>query len=362
MVVRLNFPEAKSTTTLSFTYGLYRSNIGQMASPRRNEQAAMRSFMCMRWRNSLPGRIARLLGQSRPAARAGLGAGMVAAAMLLFLAADGLLGQADPHPAFQTVSIKQNASAWNDRFEHSMGVAYRTGGRLVTQDASLLLLIQFTYGNHENHALPLLASQVIGGPPWMNSIGYDIEAKPASAADPARMWRMTQTLLADRFKLALHRETRELPVYVLRAAKGSMRLPAAKDVECVSFPPGTPPQPVPGKVDCGYVAGPGGRAGGLLEGSKVHMADLIRELGFVMERPVLDRTGFRNDFDLKLSFAADEATEGLRDWLARRQSETNNKPNIFAALEQQLGLKLTADKAPVEVLVVDHAEKPELGF
>ena len=65
---------------------------------------------------------------------------------------------------------------------------------------------------------------------------------------------MLQTLLADRFKLALHRETRELPVYDLTAKKSGFKLPAPKEADCVSFPPGTTPQHVPGKVDCGYVA------------------------------------------------------------------------------------------------------------
>jgi uncharacterized protein (TIGR03435 family) len=93
------------------------------------------------------------------------------------------------------------------------------------------------------------------------------------------------------------------------------------------------------------------------------MADLIRELAFVLDRPVLDKSEFTGEFDLKLSFAADDATVGLRglgrsgDESGTRLPTDRNPPNIFAALEEQLGLKLVSAKAPVEVLVIDHAER-----
>ena len=92
----------------------------------------------------------------------------------------------------------------------------------------------------------------MGGPAWINSDGYDIEAKPEVNTDQKQAWLMLQTLLADRFKLTLHRETRELPVYNLTAKKSGLKLPAAKEVSCVSFPPGTTPQHMPGTSDCGY--------------------------------------------------------------------------------------------------------------
>ena len=170
---------------------------------------------------------------------------------------------------------------------------------------------------------------------------------------------MWQTLLADRFKLRLHRETRELPIYDLTAVQSGPKLPAAKDVSCVSFPPGTPPRPIPGKVDCGYVSGPfaGHTAGPLhIKGSKVHMADLIRELALILDRPVLDKTGFTGEFDLNLSFTPDEALMGFPAF--SRVPTDPNLPNIFGAMEEQLGLKLVPAKGPVEVLVIDQAERP----
>jgi uncharacterized protein (TIGR03435 family) len=314
---------------------------------------------------SLAARIARLLGQSRPAVRTGLGPGVLAVAILLVAAAYGLFGQSDAHPAFQVASIKRNTSNWSEPTQHPMGVGYRPGGRLTATNASLKLLIQFAYAVHDSpHSLPLMASQVVGGPTWIDSPGYDIEAKPEGNTDPKRTWLMLQTLLADRFKLALHRETRELPVYALTAAKNGFKLPAPKEVSCVSFPPGTPPRYVPGKVDCGYVPLLQESTGLRMEGSKVHMADLIRELALVLDRPVLDRTEFTGEFDLNLSFTPDEALMGLPgfggpgDPGGSRIETDPNLPNVFAALEEQLGLKLVPAKGPVEVLVIDHAERP----
>jgi uncharacterized protein (TIGR03435 family) len=309
---------------------------------------------------SLSDRIARLLGQSRPDVRTGVGPGVLAVAILLLSAAYGMFGQSDAHPAFQTVSLKPNASDWKERAEHAMGVGYQAGGRLVANNASLLLLVRFAYADHGSpHSRPLLASQVVGGPAWMDSNGYDIEAKPGAGTDPQQGWLMLQTLLADRFKLALHRETRELPIYQLTVGQSGPKLPAAQEAGCVSFPPGTPPRQVPGKVDCGYVSGPfSSYAPSLLhiKGRKVHVADLTRELAAVLDRAVLDKTGFTGEFDLDLSFTRDSSLLGFPPGYGGPADP--NLPNIFAALEQQLGLKLAPARGPVEVLVVDRAERP----
>ncbi len=315
---------------------------------------------------SLSCRIARLLGQSRPAVRTGLGPGVLGAAILLVAAAYGLVGPSDAHPAFRTVSIRRT-SDWSEPTHHPMGVGTKPDGGLTAQNASLMLLIQFAFANHDNpmlgHSLPLPASQVVHGPAWINSLRYNIETEPAGYTDPKRMWLTWQTLLADRFKLRLHRETRELPVYDLTAVKSGPKLPAAKEVGCVSFPPGTKPRHVPGKVDCGYVAGPfeGYLPGLHIEGRKVKVADLIRELASILDRPVLDKTEFDGEFDLNLRFTPDEALMGLPGFGGpggTRSATDPNLPNILTALEEQLGLKLVPAKGPVEVLVIDHAERP----
>jgi uncharacterized protein (TIGR03435 family) len=310
---------------------------------------------------SLSDRIARLLGQPRPAVRSGLGPGVFAVAILLMGAAYGLFGQPDEHPAFQVASIKPSPSNSLDPTHQPMGVGYRPGGRLTSVNASLKLLIQFAYADHDSpHWLPLPASRVIGGPAWIDSPGYDIDAKPEGNTDPKHTWMMLETLLADRFKLALHRETRELPVYNLTAVKSGPKLPAAKEASCISFPPGTLPRYVAGKVDCGYVPLLMESGALRMEGSKVHIADLIRALASVLDRPVMDKTGFTGEFDLHLSFTPDDTLLGLPNFgdPGTRPATDPNLPNIFAALEEQLGLKLVAAKGPVEVLVVDHAERP----
>jgi uncharacterized protein (TIGR03435 family) len=261
-------------------------------------------------------------------------------------------------PKFEVASIKRNASVWSDPTRHPMGVRMEPGGRLHAQNAPLMLLIQRAYR--------VQAFQVIGGPAWINTDGYDIEAKPEDNTDRKQMWLMLQTLLADRFKLALHGETRELPIYDLEVAKGGPKLPAPKAATCISRSPGAPPKPSEaGQTDCGYVAGPYGSTGLLrLEGSKVHIADVINKLELVLGRPVLDKTEFTRYFSLNLSFTADEATIGLPgyggpgDPGGTRPPEDSDQPNIFSALKEQLGLKLVSGKGPVEVLVIDHVERP----
>lgn len=309
---------------------------------------------------ALAHRIARLIGHSRPVDRSAFGPGALVIAVLLAATAYGLLGQASDPPSFETISIKRNTSPWSERFDHPMG---------LRNNASLLLLIQFAYASHDNpmsgHVLPLPASQVVGGPGWKDSEGYDIQTRSRTNAGPEMEWRSWQTLLADRFKLRLHREVRELPGYVLSVAQGGLKLPSPMPgVECLSFPPGTPPRHIPGKVDCGYVSGPIGDSGGLrIAGTKIRMEDLRKELALILDAPVFDETGFRGDFDLSLSFGPDETLHGvpaaaLSTAAGSRDSNRANLPNIIAALDAQLGLKLAPARGPVEVLVIDSAERP----
>jgi uncharacterized protein (TIGR03435 family) len=280
---------------------------------------------------------------------------VLATAIVLAAIACGLFGQAGAGPAFTAASIKRNLSKTGDPTQ-TMGAGYRGDGRLTATNLSLRFLVRFAYAGHdEPHWMPLPAPRVVGGPAWIDSERYDIEGTPEGARDPERAWRMLQTLLADRFKLALHRETRELPVYILSAAPGGVKLPAAKNASCVSFPPGTPPHEVPGKVDCGYVPVLRERGGLRMQGSRLHMADLVRELTSVLDRPVSDRTGFKGEFDLELRFAPAEEMAGLPPGFGR--VEGSSLPDIFSALEQ-LGLKLVAAKGPIEVIVIDRAEKP----
>jgi uncharacterized protein (TIGR03435 family) len=313
---------------------------------------------------SLADRIARLLGQSRPAVRTGLGPVVVAIAVLLATAVFGLFGQS-AHPAFEVATIKRNASA-QDAATGRRGVAYKPGGRIIATNAPLRLLIQFAYAAHDSpyqgHSNPLGASQVIGGPAWIDSAGYDIEGKPESNTDQKHAWLMLQTLLADRFRLTLHRETRELPVYNLTAKKSGLKLSPAKDITCLSFLPGTTPQPMPGTSDCGYAPLFLSSTELRIEGRKLHMADLVRDLARALGQPVIDKTGFTGEFDIDLNYTDEDVMKSPGsaapdDAGANRLPAGPNLSIVFAATDQ-LGLKLQPAKGPVEVLVVDHAERP----
>ena len=305
--------------------------------------------------SSLRHRIAHILGQPRAEAGTSVGPVVIAVAALLLGVAYGLLAQSDEHPAFEVASIKPSPMTSVDPTK-PMGVGYRPGGRMTATNASLKMLIQFAYADHDSpHWMPLMASRVTGGPEWIDRSFYNIDAKPAENTSPARAWTMLQTLLADRFHLALRRETRDLPVYELRPSKGGLRLPAPKAVDCISFPPGTPPHAVPGKADCGYVPTLRESGGFHMKGARVHMADFVRELSFILDRPVLDHTGFTKEFDLDLRFTADGIPMALPAGAGPADPDI---PNLFIATEEQLGIKLLPAKGPVEVLVVDRAEKP----
>jgi len=307
---------------------------------------------------SLPDRIARLLGQSRPASQTNSGLGIIVTAILLVMTAFALFGQSDAAPRFEVASVKKNASS--PRF---MAVRPRAGG-LTTENAPLRLLIQNAYG--------VQAFQISEGPAWIQSEGYDIEAKADGKASRAQILLMLRSLLEDRFQLKLHRETKELPVYALTVARSGLKLQPPKEGGCIpADPSGTlpPPSDTPRQRAPGFPCGMPGvmmePSGVRIEGGKVAMPDFIRVLSMVLGRPVLDRTGFAETFDVRLDFTPDEAAAGLPRSAGPGDPESSppaadpaSPPPIFAAIQEQLGLKLESVKGPVEVLVIDHVERP----
>ena len=145
------------------------------------------------------------------------GQSVTALAGLVAAAAHGLLAQSAGAPRFAVATVKRNPSTEVLTMAVPMGVGYRPGGRLVAGNVPVAMLIQRAYS--------VQGFQVVGGPSWINTDGYDIEAKPEGSTDQKQMWLMLQTLLADRFKLAMHRETRDLPVWDLQTVKGGAKLP-----------------------------------------------------------------------------------------------------------------------------------------
>ena len=261
---------------------------------------------------------------------------------VLLLAAG--IAQEAPRPAFQVASVKRTtANPTHQMFRP------QPGGRVIAENAPLQLLIQNAYG--------VQAYQVVGGPAWLTTDGYDIEAKPEGEVGNAEMRLMLQSLLADRFQLAVHRETRERPVYVLAAAKGEFHPPAPKD-DCATAAPGAPP--TPGAFPCGRVGINGAPTGLEMNGRKAPMAEFVRILAMLVGHPVIDHTGYSSEFDIHLTFTPDESLEGLPAPPpgAPPMPSDPSRPTLFGALQEQMGLKLSASKGPVEVLVVDRAERP----
>ena len=303
---------------------------------------------------SLRNRIARLLGRPPQAVRSGLGPGVIAVAALLAVAVYGLAQSADP-PRFAVATIKRNqASPDPNSMGAPMGAGYRPGGRFVAGNAPVAFLIQRSYA--------VQGFQVVGGPAWVNTDGYDIEAKPEGNTDQKRMWLMVQTLLADRFKLAMHRETRDLPVYDLQIVKGGPKLPAPQGGDCAEVMTGFPG---PGQPRVAPPCGPGviGSGTGLtMEGINVSMAAVAKLLSNLVGREVVDKTGFTGRFALHMEFAMDDALAGVANprgpEISSQPPDPNARPSIRNALQEQLGLKLQASTGPVDVFVIDHVERP----
>jgi len=271
-------------------------------------------------------------------------------ALLLLVATSGLFAQTADAPRFAVASIKRDASTEPLSMAAAMGVGYRPGGRLVAHNAPVTMLIQRAYG--------LQSWQIVGGPAWIGAEGYDIEAKPESATDQKQMWLMLQTLLADRFKLATHRETRELPVYELVLAKGGPKVQAPQS-PCSEMT--TPPERGQGRPDPPCSLGVEGTASGLtMQGMSSSMPALAKQLSMLMGREVVDKTGYTGAFSVHMDFAMDDALAGVPNppRVASSEQPADRAPTITTALQDQLGLKLQPAKGPVQVLVIDRVEKP----
>ena len=299
---------------------------------------------------SLAGRIARLLGRSRPVVRTGIGPDVITVAALIAVAAYGLFAQSANPPRCAVASITRDPSTAPVSMASPMGAGYRPGGRFVASNAPVTFLIQRAYA--------VEPFQIAGGPAWAATDGYDIEAKPEGNTDQKQMWLMVQTLLADRFKLVLNKEKRELPVWDLQQLKGGAKLPPPEGRRCSD----SPTAPEPGQPRPAAPCGPGvvGAGTGLnLTGISVTMPELAKLLSALMGREVIDKTGITRRFALHLEFAHDDALAGLPDASGPSISaQVTDRPSIGKALQEQLGLKLEPSKGPVDVLVIVHLERP----
>jgi uncharacterized protein (TIGR03435 family) len=297
-------------------------------------------------------RIARLLGQPSPTPRTHSGPGFAAAAILVVIGSFVVFGQPAAPLKFEVASVKPST-------EQRFKMVRPLPGRL-TADAPVQLLMQNAYA--------VQPFQIAGGPDWVNSEHYQIEAKADGKASRDQILLMLRALLEDRFQLKIHRETRQLPVYALAISKSGPKLTPPQEGSCVTPAPdavpdwaggriappgrGQPPSPRCGSV--GVMVVPDGAR---MQGGKVPMAEFIRMLSMVLGRTVVDKTGFTDLFDLRLDFLPDEITAGLPPPPPDAPNEFKT-PSILSALQEQLGLRLESTKGPVEVIVIDHLERP----
>jgi len=258
-------------------------------------------------------------------------------------------------PSFEVASLKQNTSG-----DSRTRMQTQPGGRLIVTNAKVKALIATAFEMADSPSL--VDVRILGGPEWIGSERYDINAKAntefkPSPDGPAReLLLMIRSLLEERFKLKAHRETRELPIYELVVARADgrltpeMRRPAA---DCdAAIAAGIPPPRQPGEPPpCGMMGGPARMiAGGTT------MQRLAANLTVRLDRIVFDKTGLAGRFAFTLAWTPDQIpTEAPPPGIPPIDP---NGPALFTALQEQLGLKLQPAKGPVEVLVVDSIEHP----
>ena len=233
---------------------------------------------------------------------------------------------ANAAPEFEVATIKlvkePNPGRLQDRAD---------GRRYTTRYTTLRDLLMMAYG--------LDPRQIVGGPEWVKTDEYDIDAVAADGVQAAGNWKvMLQKLLADRFQLTFHHEQREMSVYALMVAKGGSKLKAADPNE-------------QNGSGCAHL--------GVCSFQNDPIEHFARWLQLVMDKPVVDKTGLAGAFDFTLTWTPDESqfgSMGIR--VPPAADNPNAPPGLFTAIQDQLGLKLEPAKIPAEVLVIDHVERP----
>ena len=261
----------------------------------------------------------------------------------------GLAQSAAPRPVCEVASVKPAL-----RCDSGRGGAPPSPGRLNISCTTLRDLVRMAYDSFANGPTPnARRAPIVGGPAWIDSDRYDIAATAAGGASLVQMaGPMLQGLLEDRFKLRLHRETREVPVYLLSVANSGLKSNALKKSTCAA-------QDLIDLVKHGDALPPNicGR-----QMFKMNGPNLIADFsamsveafanGFLssrMDRPVIDQTGLAGQFDFRIEFLPDSAAAEPPDGAG---------PSIFTAVQEQLGLKLSAGRGTIQAIVIDAAERP----
>jgi uncharacterized protein (TIGR03435 family) len=255
-------------------------------------------------------------------------------------------------PAFEVASVKPNRSTDT----RATTVPLQPNGRYTITNASIMLLITFAYQRPEN--------EIVGAPDWARNERFDVDAKADGTPPPVVIFQMLRSLLVDRFKMATHNETRPMPVYLLIAAKSGQLGPQFRrhtdDNGCIDrsqlVPRGIqdPAKPLPTPVCGGWSGAPNL---GRLAGQRIGLDNFAYALSGQLGRPVIERTGLIGPFDLTIEWTPQgrlpPEAQAILD-----ASQNPDRPSIFTAVQEQLGLRLVPDTAPIDVLVIDHVERP----
>jgi uncharacterized protein (TIGR03435 family) len=237
---------------------------------------------------------------------------------------------ADADPSFDVATIKPNPSGGT-----RLQGLYPKGRHMMVVNGSLEDVVTFAYG--------VQVKQLVGLPGWSSNDRYDIDAVPDQPGTPnlQQMRGIFRKLLADRFQLTFHHEKRELAAYVLTVGKTGQKL--------------TPTQlqgPLPG---FGASPAPGGLTIHLANGTMTDFTDFLQML--VLDKPVVNQTGIAGRYDANVTFLPDQ-TQFNGNPPKLPTSDVPDAPDLFTAIQRQLGLNLVAEKTQVDVLAIDHVEKP----
>ncbi len=205
---------------------------------------------------------------------------------------------------------------------------------VITFNTTLGYLLGFAYDVH--------ARQIVGGAPWVESEKYDIVGRPQAAGVPSlpQFRALLRNLIEERFQLKTHREKRSLPAYALVVGPNGTKM--TRNETNPNGPPGA-----------------GGKGLGVMVFSNSTMGDFATVMqGNILDRPVVDRTGLQGRFDFTLSWTPDESQYRQAGIQVPPAPADAKLPGLFTAIQEQIGLRFESVTAPVEVIVIDGAEKP----
>jgi uncharacterized protein (TIGR03435 family) len=251
----------------------------------------------------------------------------------ILLLATTLAGYGQPGiepPKYEVASIKRNT---DNEFRFAFRI--QPDGSLAATGITLKRLLMTVYNVQD--------FRIVGGPEWVASSRWDLQAKPNRAASPDEVRQMLRTLLEDRFRLRFHSESRKMPVYELAVDRKGSRLPRVKDGET---------EPVV-RVTTGSI-----------QLTKATPATFASQLSYALGQPVVDKTSLSGEFDFALEWTPETGedggptTAGLPPGAKVQPPSTPDGPSIFTAIPEQLGLRLKSGRGPVEVTVIDAAQMP----